>query len=459
MDQSSRYADLSLKEEDLIAGGEHVLVAYIMKPKAGFSGFLATAAHFAAESSTGTNVSVSTTDNFTRGVDAMVYEIDEKKELMKIAYPVDLFDRNIIDGRAMICSFLTLVIGNNQGMGDVEYAKIYDFWFPPKYLRLFDGPSTTISDLWRVLGRPVVDGGFIVGTIVKPKLGLRPQPFARACYDFWLGGDFIKNDEPQGNQIFAPLKETIPLVADAMRRAQDETGEAKLFSANITADDHYEMIARGEFILETFGEFADHVAFLVDGYVTGPAAITTARRRFPNQYLHYHRAGHGAVTSPQTQRGYTAYVLSKMARVQGASGIHTGTMGYGKMEGEKSDTDMAYMIMNDSADGPYFHQEWQGMNPTTPIISGGMNALRIPGFFENIGTSNMIMTAGGGCYGHLDGAAAGARSMRQAEECWRKGIDPIEYAQEHKELARAFETFQADADEIYPGWRAKLGIT
>ncbi|MEE9272114.1 MAG: ribulose-bisphosphate carboxylase [Robiginitomaculum sp.] len=458
MDQSSRYADLSLKEEELIADGNHVLVAYIMKPKKGFSGYLATAAHFAAESSTGTNVSVSTTDNFTRGVDAMVYEIDEKKELMKIAYPIDLFDRNITDGRAMICSFLTLVIGNNQGMGDVEYAKIHDFWFPPKYLRLFDGPSTTISDLWRVLERPVVDGGFIVGTIVKPKLGLRPGPFARACYDFWMGGDFIKNDEPQGNQVFAPMKETIPLVRDAMAKAMDETGEAKLFSANITADDHYEMLARGEFILETFGPLADHVAFLVDGYVTGPAAITTAHRRFPNQYLHYHRAGHGAVTSPQTQRGYTAFVLAKMARVQGASGIHTGTMGYGKMEGEKSDTDMAYMIMQDKAQGPYYEQEWQGMNPTTPIISGGMNALRIPGFFENIGTSNMIMTAGGGCYGHLDGAAAGARSMRQAEECWRKGIDPVDYAKDHNELARAFETFQSDADSIYPGWRAKLGM-
>ena len=75
---------------------------------------------------------------------------------------------------------------------------------------------------------------------------------------------------PQGNQIFAPLKETIPLVADAMKRAQDETGEAKLFLANITADDHYEMIARGEFILETFGEFADHVAFLVDGLYHWP---------------------------------------------------------------------------------------------------------------------------------------------------------------------------------------------
>ena len=458
MDQSDRYADLSLKEQDLIAEGQHVLCAYIMKPKAGYGGYLETAAHFAAESSTGTNVDVSTTDNFTRGVDALVYEIDEKNEIMKIAYPVDLFDRNITDGRAMIASFLTLTIGNNQGMGDVEYAKMHDFWVPPNFMRLFDGPATTISDLWRVLERPVVDGGFIVGTIVKPKLGLRPQPFASACYEFWLGGDFIKNDEPQGNQLFAPLKETIPLVADAMKRAQDETGEAKLFSANITADDHYEMLARGEFILETFGENADHVAFLVDGYVTGPAAITTARRRFPNQYLHYHRAGHGAVTSPQSKRGYTAFVLSKMSRLQGASGIHVGTMSFGKMEGEPGDTDMAHMIQNDSADGPFYHQEWQGMNSTTPIISGGMNALRIPGFFNNLGHSNLIMTAGGGCYGHIDGPASGARSMRQAEECWKQGADPIAFAKEHSELARAFESFSGDADALFPNWRQELNI-
>ena len=458
MDQSNRYADLNLNEQNLIDAGRHVLVAYHMKPKAGFGGYLETAAHFAAESSTGTNVAVSTTDDFTRGVDAIVYEIDEAKELMKLAYPIDLFDRNIIDGRAMLASFLTLAIGNNQGMGDVEHAKMHDFWVPPAFLRLFDGPATDISDLWRVLGRPVKDGGFIVGTIIKPKLGLRPKPFADAAYDFWLGGDFIKNDEPQGNQVFAPLKETITLVADAMRRAQDKTGEAKLFSANITADDYHEMIARGEFILETFAENADHVAFLVDGYVAGPAAITTARRQFPNQYLHYHRAGHGAVTSPSAKRGYTAFVLAKMARLQGASGIHVGTMGYGKMEGEADDRGIAYMIEQDSADGPYFHQEWQGMKPTTPIISGGMNALRIPGFFENLGHSNLVLTAGGGSYGHVDGPAAGARSLRQAEACWRAGANPLQYALEHYELARAFESFQLDADALYPDWRKRLDV-
>ncbi|HET19300.1 MAG TPA: ribulose-bisphosphate carboxylase [Chromatiales bacterium] len=457
LDQSNRYSDLSLREEDLIAGGKHILVAYHMIPGAGH-GFLECAAHVAAESSTGTNVEVSTTDDFTRGVDALVYEINESTGLVKIAYPLDLFDRNMIDGRMMIVSFLTLTIGNNQGMGDVEALKMVDFYVPRRVIELMDGPATDISDLWRILGRPVQDGGYISGTIIKPKLGLRPEPFAKAAYEFWLGGDFIKNDEPQGNQVFSPMKKTIPLVYDAMKRAMDETGEAKLFSANITADDHFEMCARADFLLETFGPDADKVAFLVDGYVGGPGMITTARRQYPKQYLHYHRAGHGAVTSPSAKRGYTAYVLAKMSRLQGASGIHVGTMGFGKMEGDKSDRDIAYIIERDSYTGPYFHQEWYGMKPTTPIISGGMNALRLPAFFENLGHGNVINTAGGGSYGHIDSPAAGAKSLRQAYECWKAGADPIEWAKEHKEFARAFESFPHDADKIYAGWREKLGI-
>ena len=457
MDQSNRYADLGLDEAELIKGGKHVMVAYHMTPAEGY-GYLEVAAHVAAESSTGTNVEVSTTDDFTKGVDAMVYEIDEAKGIMKVAYPSDLFDRNVTDGRTMLVSFLTLVVGNNQGMGDVKCLQMQDFYVPPKMLQQYDGPAKDISDMWRILGRPIVDGGYIAGTIIKPKLGLRPEPFAEAAYQFWLGGDFIKNDEPQGNQVFCPMKKVLPLVRDAMKRAMDETGEAKLFSANITADDHYEMLARADFVLETFGPDADKVAFLVDGYVGGPGMITTARRQYPNQYLHYHRAGHGAITSPSAVRGYTAFCLAKMSRLQGASGIHVGTMGYGKMEGGADDRNITYMIERDSADGPYYHQEWYGMKPTTPIISGGMNALRLPGFFENLGHGNLINTSGGGSYGHIDSPAAGAKSLSQAFDCWKSGADPIEYAKEHNEFARAFESFPGDADKIFPGWREKLGV-
>jgi ribulose-bisphosphate carboxylase large chain len=287
---------------------------------------------------------------------------------------------------------------------------------------------------------------------------LRPEPFAEAAYQFWLGGDFIKNDEPQGNQVFCPMKTVIPMVADAMKRAQDETGEAKLFSANITADDYHEMCARADFVLETFGEDSPRVAFLVDGYVGGPGMVTTARRNYPDQYLHYHRAGHGAITSPSSVRGYTAFVLAKLSRLMGASGIHVGTMGYGKMEGGQDDRIIAYMIERDSADGPFFHQEWYGMKPTTPIISGGMNALRLPGFFKNLGHGNVINTSGGGSYGHIDSPADGAVSLKQAYQCYLEGADPIEFAKEHREFARAFESFPGDADLLYPGWREKLGV-
>ena len=457
MDQSNRYSNLELKEADLIKGGKHILVAYKMKPKGGL-GYLEAAAHFAAESSTGTNVEVSTTDDFSKGVDALVYYIDEASEDMRIAYPLELFDRNVTDGRMMLVSFLTLAIGNNQGMGDIEHAKMIDFYVPEEVIRQFDCPATNIEDLWRILGRPVKDGGYTSGTIIKPKLGLRPEPFAKAAYQFWLGGDFIKNDEPQGNQTFAPVKKVIPLVYDAMKRAMDETGEAKLFSMNITADDHYEMLARADFALETFGPDANKLAFLVDGFVGGPGMVTTARRQYPNQFLHYPRAGHGMVTSPSAKRGYTAFVLAKMSRLQGASGIHVGTMGYGKMEGEGDDKNIAYMIERDECQRPVYFQKWYGVKATTPIISGGMNALRLPGFFQNLGHGNVINTAGGGSYGHIDSPAAGAKSLRQAYECWKAGADPIQWAKQNKEFARAFESFPKDADKLYPGWREKLGV-
>jgi ribulose-bisphosphate carboxylase large chain len=37
------------------------------------------------------------------------------------------------------------------------------------------------------------------------------------------------------------------------------------------------------------------------------------------------------------------------------------------------------------------------------------------------------------------------------------GADALAYAKEHRQLARAFESFPEDADEFYPEWREALG--
>ena len=100
-----------------------------------------------------------------------------------------------------------------------------------------------------------------------------------------------------------------------MRACIKETGSYKLFSANITADDPAEMVARGQYCLSQFGPLSECCAFLVDGYVAGGTAVTVARRNFPKQFLDYLSTGLRAVPSPQLQGGYSAFVHTKISRV------------------------------------------------------------------------------------------------------------------------------------------------
>ncbi|CAK0864354.1 unnamed protein product, partial [Prorocentrum cordatum] len=72
---------------------------------------------------------------------------DSENEERKSTYPTASFDRNITNNRAMMCTVLILRIGNNQGMGDVGYDKIYDIYVPPQHLRLSDGPSLVVDTI------------------------------------------------------------------------------------------------------------------------------------------------------------------------------------------------------------------------------------------------------------------------------------------------------------------------
>ena len=69
-------------------------------------------------------------------VDALWHSIDPEVAEMELAYSTMLCGRNIADGRATMCSIVTLTIAHHRGMGDAESGEIYDIYFLPAYLRL-----------------------------------------------------------------------------------------------------------------------------------------------------------------------------------------------------------------------------------------------------------------------------------------------------------------------------------
>ena len=460
------YANLDLKDPK---NGEYLLAVFHLIPGKGLN-ILQAATEVAAESSTGTNFKVQTETPFSRKMNALVYSLDIKKNLVWIAYPWRLFDR-----QGNVQNILTYLVGNVLGMKEIDALKLLDVWFPPAMLEQYDGPNYTIDDMrkyLKVYNRP------ILGTIIKPKMGLTSAEYAEVCYDFWVGGgDFVKNDEPQADQDFCPYDKMVKHVKKAMDKAVKETGKKKVHSFNVSAADFDIMVKRCEMVVDAGFEPGSY-AFLIDGITAGWMALQTLRRRYPNVFIHFHRAAHGAFTRPENPIGFSVLVLSKFARLAGASGIHTGTAGIGKMKGSpEEDIIAAHNILGFTGKGHFFSQnwgkipendkdalklvrkdiahhvileddDWRGLKKCCPIISGGLNPTLLKPFIDVMGGVDFITTMGAGCHAHPGGTKAGATALVQSCEAYLKKIDINKYAKTHKELAEAIKFFSKKSKEL-----------
>lgn len=460
------YVDLNLKNPK---NGEYMLAVFHLVPNKKLN-ILQAACEVAAESSTGTNFKVNTETPFSREMNALVYQIDIKKNLVWIAYPWRLFDRG-----GNIQNILTYIVGNVLGMKEVSALKLIDVWFSPTMLEQYDGPSYTLDNMREYLN---IHGRPILGTIIKPKMGLTASEYAEVCYDFWSGGgDFVKNDEPQANQDFCPYDKMVKYVKKAMDKAVQETGKKKVHSFNVSAPDYDEMIRRCELIINAGFEKGSY-AFLIDGITAGWMAVQTLRRKYPDVFIHFHRASHGAYTRKENPIGFSVLVLSKFARLAGASGMHTGTAGVGKMAGSpEEDVTAAKNILGFKEKGHFFEQSWgrisendedalriakedhahhlileddswRGIKKCCPIVSGGLNPTLLKPFIDVMGNVDFITTMGAGCHAHPKGTKAGAMALVQACEAYLKKIDIKEYAKKNKELAEAIEFFSKKKGKI-----------
>lgn len=363
----------------------------------------------AAESSVGTWTELTTVKPYIDKLAARVFNIEGN--IAKIAYPQELFEPGNMS------NILSSIAGNVFGLRALENLRLIDIDFPSKLVKSFKGPKFGIEGIRRLLkvyDRP------LVGTIIKPKLGLKTADHAKVAYEGWIGGcDIVKDDENLSSQSFNPFEERVAKTLEARDRAEKETGEKKVYMVNITAETE-QMLKRAELVLDHGGEYV-----MVDILACGFAALQTLRNQDFKLVIHAHRAGHAAFTK-NPKHGISMKVIAKVARMIGVDQLHVGTV-VGKMFETKDE-------VRENCEA--LKTEMSGLKPVLPVASGGLHPGLAPSLMELFG-KDFVIQAGGGIHGHSGGTVAGAKAMRQAVDATLRGVPLKEYGGTHKELETA----------------------
>jgi ribulose-bisphosphate carboxylase large chain len=367
----------------------------------------------AAESSIGTWTELTTVKPYVEKLAARVFSIASNE--VKIAYPAELFEPGNMP------NVLSSVAGNVFGLRALKNLRLNDISLPEQLVRSFKGPKYGVPGIRRLLkvfDRP------LVGTIIKPKLGLKTSDHAKVSYEAWLGGcDIVKDDENLSSQKFNPFEDRLTETLESRDRAQEETGERKVYLINVTAETN-EMLRRADLVIAHGGEYV-----MVDILTCGFAALQTFRAQDYPLAIHAHRAGHAAFTK-SPKHGISMQVISKVARILGVDQLHVGTV-VGKMF--ETRTEVAENLQA-------LKMKISGLKPVLPVASGGLHPALVPPLMDFFGV-DFVIQAGGGIHGHRDGTKAGAMAMRQAVEATLREITLGEYAKTHKELEAALETW------------------
>ncbi|MFX0000234.1 MAG: type III ribulose-bisphosphate carboxylase [Candidatus Hermodarchaeota archaeon] len=386
----------------------------------------------AKESSIGTWTEIATLSvEIAERLKPSAFYIDPKKKIIKIAYTKELFEANNLP------QILSAIAGNIYGMKVLKSLRLLDISFPKDIIHTYKGPKFGINGirkLTKVKDRP------ILGTIVKPKVGLNEVEHAAICGEAWIGGlDIVKDDENLTSMSFNKFDKRITQTLKMRDKAENETGERKFYMPNITAPLSI-MKHRADYVIENGGEY-----IMLDILTVGFSALQDIRDYLEdkNIVIHAHRAMHAALTRNK-KHGMTMIALSKIMRLIGMDQLHTGTV-IGKMEGGKREVldcneVLTAQKISDNSE-TMLNQDWGDIKSTLPVASGGLSPLHIPDLIKILG-KDMVYQFGGGCHGHPDGTKKGAKAIRQAVDAVLSGSTLNEYAKKHSELAKAIEKWK-----------------
>ncbi|WP_018902921.1 ribulose-bisphosphate carboxylase large subunit family protein [Variovorax paradoxus] len=315
------------------------------------------------------------------------------------------------------------VSGNLYDLGEVTGLRLESLQLPAAYRAQFEMPRAGIAGTRRTTG---VASGALVGTIIKPNVGLSAgetaELVARLCA---AGVDFIKDDEVCANPAHAPLAERVPAVMAVVRAHQQRTGKHVMVAFNIT--DETDAMKRHADLVEREGG----LCVMASLNWCGHSGMQTLRRH-TGLALHGHRNGYGAL-SRHPLLGISFQAYQTLWRLTGVDHMHVHGL-QGKFSQPDSEVIESardcFTPLTDAAD-----------DRVMPAFSSGQWAGTVPATWAAIGSDDLLFMAGGGILAHPDGAAAGVTSIRQAWSAARAGTALQEAARSAPELARALAFF------------------
>lgn len=328
---------------------------------------------------------------------------------------------------ASLPNVVATVAGNLFELKPFSGLKLLDITLPPAFLGRYQGPQFGVPGTRQFTGvfeRP------LVGTIIKPSVGLSPEATAAMVDSLAEGGiDFIKDDELQADGPHCPFVKRIDAVMQVVNRHADLTGRKVMYACNITGEID-EMLARHDAV-----EAAGGTCVMVSANSIGLPALV-ALRRHSRLAIHGHRNGWGIYgRSPAIGMSYIAY--QKLWRLAGVDHMHVNGLANKFCEDDASVIASARECLT-----PMFDVPGRGCE-IMPVFSSGQSVKQAPGTWQALQSTDLIFACGGGIMAHPGGIASGVRAIHQAWEAALAGIPLERHAESHRELREALQTFAA----------------
>jgi ribulose-bisphosphate carboxylase large chain len=324
---------------------------------------------------------------------------------------------------ASLPNLLATVSGNLYELREFSGLKLIDLDLPAAFADAYQGPQFGIAGTRRLSG---VEGRPVIGTIVKPSVGLSPEQTAElVCTLIEAGLDFIKDDELMADPPHSPFEKRVEAVMRVINDQAEKTGKKAMYAFNVTGEIDA-MLKHHDTVLAAGG-----TCVMLSLNHTGAPSVAHLRRH-SQLPIHGHRNGWGMLTrSPYLGVEFKAY--QKIWRLAGVDHLHCNGLRNKFWEPDESVIASAHACLTPLyEERPYI---------AMPVLASAQWAGQAVDSYQALASVDVMYVCGGGIVAHPNGIAAGVASIRQGWEAALAGKTLEEYAQDHIELRQAMEKF------------------